>query len=121
MFVICFLFVCWWRCTHQDAQEAVGNEQVEIELAVAQLAQAHRLDRVMIEQFSLFAFSVNEAIGFGKSECQLCQDPFEHGSNIRVLPACNHIFHNNCIIVWLTSRTHYPICRHDYVGWEPGV
>ncbi|KAG5563131.1 hypothetical protein RHGRI_005773 [Rhododendron griersonianum] len=75
----------------------------------------------MIEQFPLLSFPVDEAIGFGELECQICQEPFEHGRNVRVLPACNHIFHTNCIIVWLTSRTHCPICRHDYVGWESRV
>ncbi|KAI8569451.1 hypothetical protein RHMOL_Rhmol02G0280400 [Rhododendron molle] len=64
MFVICVLFVCWWRYTHQHAQEAAGTEQAEIELAVAQPAQpaqAHGLDRIMIEQFPLLSFPVDES------------------------------------------------------------
>lgn len=48
----------------------------------------------------------------GGGECVICLEDFEDGEPCQVLPACNHIFHTNCIDHWLKNRFTCPVCRN---------
>ncbi|KAH7841389.1 hypothetical protein Vadar_029293 [Vaccinium darrowii] len=101
--------------TQQDPQEPAGVEGNVVSRRVA----AQRLDQQMIKLFPMLPFSRDKKIGFGEIECRICLVEFVNGENLRVLPSCRHIFHHDCINLWLTSKsTECPICRHDYLGWE---
>ncbi|KAF8778254.1 E3 ubiquitin-protein ligase RNF115 like protein [Argiope bruennichi] len=43
-------------------------------------------------------------------QCTVCMEDFEAGEPVRRL-ACDHHFHNNCIIPWLELHGTCPICR----------
>uniref|UniRef100_A0A183BLP2 RING-type domain-containing protein n=1 Tax=Globodera pallida TaxID=36090 RepID=A0A183BLP2_GLOPA len=50
------------------------------------------------------------------SECAICLGPIDIGTQIRPLPACEHIFHNNCIEVWLQGgHNTCPTCRQEII------
>jgi hypothetical protein len=44
-------------------------------------------------------------------DCVICLEEFEYGQPCQVFPLCNHIFHSNCIRLWLKKRMTCPICR----------
>lgn len=44
-------------------------------------------------------------------ECSICLSNIEEKSTVRILPNCKHIFHVECIDMWLFSNTTCPICR----------
>ncbi|MEE6511331.1 hypothetical protein FKM82_017802 [Ascaphus truei] len=45
------------------------------------------------------------------TECVVCLENFENGSLLMGLP-CNHVFHQNCIVMWLAGGRHCcPVCR----------
>ena len=44
--------------------------------------------------------------------CCICLDNFENPTSIKVLE-CKHIFHRNCINLWLKNKTNCPICRKN--------
>lgn len=44
------------------------------------------------------------------SDCAVCQDRFEVGSSVKLLP-CGHCFHEPCIIPWLKQSNSCPVCR----------
>ena len=49
--------------------------------------------------------------------CPICLDESDEEINFMVL-ACNHIYHSECIIKWLSSdeRNGCPLCRQEHVG-----
>lgn len=44
-------------------------------------------------------------------ECTVCLGQLEEGEKVRVLPRCQHMFHVNCIDMWLFSHSTCPVCR----------
>ncbi|XP_020203095.1 RING-H2 finger protein ATL1 [Cajanus cajan] len=45
------------------------------------------------------------------SECAVCLSEFQQDEKLRVLPNCSHVFHIDCIDVWLHNNAHCPLCR----------
>ncbi|KAG4995727.1 hypothetical protein AAZX31_10G007500 [Glycine max] len=45
------------------------------------------------------------------SECSVCLSEFEQDEKLRVIPNCSHVFHIDCIDVWLQNNAHCPLCR----------
>ncbi|KAM7494914.1 hypothetical protein LguiB_029523 [Lonicera macranthoides] len=48
-----------------------------------------------------------------ESVCPVCLSEFEEGEDLRTLPECMHIFHVQCIDMWLYSHLNCPMCRTD--------
>ncbi|KAL4573328.1 hypothetical protein LXL04_020129 [Taraxacum kok-saghyz] len=42
--------------------------------------------------------------------CAVCLDDFEPGEIVTLTP-CRHMFHENCIVPWVTSNGQCPVCR----------
>ncbi|CAN6237711.1 unnamed protein product [Urochloa humidicola] len=43
--------------------------------------------------------------------CAVCLEDVEAGEMVRRLPACGHLFHVECIDMWLHSHVTCPLCR----------
>ncbi|KAJ8625048.1 hypothetical protein MRB53_033578 [Persea americana] len=75
------------------------------------------LDHAVIETFPVLEYSVVKGLKLGKStlECAVCLCEFEDDETLRLLPKCSHVFHPDCIDMWLSSHTTCPVCRADLV------
>ncbi|ERN13976.1 hypothetical protein AMTRI_Chr01g133120 [Amborella trichopoda] len=51
----------------------------------------------------------------GGGECTVCLSALEEGETGRLLPNCQHVFHVECIDMWLQSHDTCPICRAGVV------
>jgi E3 ubiquitin-protein ligase RNF38/44 len=50
--------------------------------------------------------------------CSVCLGALQLGETVRLLPACLHLFHVECIDPWLDAHSTCPICRSDT---EPSI
>ncbi|XP_059640331.1 RING-H2 finger protein ATL29-like [Cornus florida] len=75
----------------------------------------HGLDPSIIKTFPTFTYSSvkdfrKEKYGL---ECAICLLEFEDDSILRLLTLCCHVFHQECIDLWLESHDTCPVCRRS--------
>ncbi|GLT44842.1 hypothetical protein SLA2020_187170 [Shorea laevis] len=85
------------------------------------LRAARGLDLEVIESFPTFQYSAVKSLKVGKGalECAVCLNEFEDVEMLRLIPECSHVFHTDCIDVWLNSHSTCPVCRADLVPKPP--
>ncbi|KAF8082719.1 hypothetical protein N665_0809s0021 [Sinapis alba] len=47
-----------------------------------------------------------------EANCAVCTEVFERDTEVREMP-CKHIFHEDCIVPWLSIRNSCPVCRFE--------
>ncbi|KAI3717627.1 hypothetical protein L1987_69364 [Smallanthus sonchifolius] len=47
------------------------------------------------------------------NECAVCLTEFQHDEKLRIIPNCAHVFHIDCIDVWLQNNPNCPLCRNS--------
>lgn len=73
------------------------------------------LDPTIIKTFPTFNYSHvkdyrKEKYGL---ECAICLSEFSDDDMLRLLNACCHVFHQECIDLWLESHKTCPVCRRS--------
>ena len=65
---------------------------------------------------------INKLLGISKKNnndnnqlCIICLDYLNKDENYRLLPICNHIYHEKCIDKWLIKNSKCPICKYNYL------
>lgn len=78
-------------------------------------AANHGLDPTFIKSFPTFIYSTIKDFRKDKYglECAICLVEFEDDSLLRLLTLCYHVFHQECIDLWLESHTTCPVCRRN--------
>jgi hypothetical protein len=67
----------------------------------------NKLKKIRNRQYKFLADNIKQL----NKNCTICLDDFENTSMIKTLP-CNHAFHKECIIKWLTEENYKcTICR----------
>ncbi|KAF7135822.1 hypothetical protein RHSIM_Rhsim08G0014100 [Rhododendron simsii] len=71
------------------------------------------LDPAVVNSFPILKYSEIKHLKMGKGElsCAVCVSEFEDNETLRLLPKCDHVFHPECIDLWLASHSTCPICR----------
>ncbi|KAH7433176.1 hypothetical protein KP509_07G057400 [Ceratopteris richardii] len=84
------------------------------------------VDPAFLEKLPLIAYSPRKKKG-SIVECVVCLTDFEEGETLCQLPKCKHVFHKDCIDMWLFTHTTCPLCRRSLIsgstrsfGWESG-
>jgi E3 ubiquitin-protein ligase ATL6/9/15/31/42/55 len=95
------------RRTAPDDQNADGGV----------VPRARGLDKELVESFLTAVYGDVKARVAGMPgpplECAVCLAEFEDRDELRVLPACCHVFHPGCIDPWLAAAVTCPLCRAD--------
>ncbi|KAF2316898.1 hypothetical protein GH714_042239 [Hevea brasiliensis] len=84
-------------------------------------AASRGLDPAVIQTFPTLVYSEVKDLKIGKGalECAVCLCEFEDDETLRLIPKCDHVFHADCIDVWLASHTTCPVCRANLTP-QPG-
>ena len=61
----------------------------------------------------MLAYRRGAGAGAGWAQCAICLAVVRDGETVRRLPACGHLFHVECIDLWLRSHATCPLCRRD--------
>lgn len=73
------------------------------------------LDPLLINTFPTFPYSGIKEFRSDKFglECAICLLEFDDDSFLRLLTVCCHVFHQECIDLWLESHKTCPVCRRN--------
>ncbi|TKY47179.1 RING-H2 finger protein ATL57 [Spatholobus suberectus] len=52
--------------------------------------------------------------GFEQEECCICLSPFQGDEKLKVLVECEHVFHSECLDMWLSAHPTCPLCRASF-------
>ncbi|OIT30678.1 ring-h2 finger protein atl16 [Nicotiana attenuata] len=97
-----------------------GRRRVEDPLTIYSPAvENHGLDESVIRSIPIFQYKKREgknAIILGEKtrcscECVVCLNDFQDNEKLRKIPNCGHVFHIDCIDVWLQNNANCPLCR----------
>uniref|UniRef100_A0A7N0UMS5 RING-type E3 ubiquitin transferase n=1 Tax=Kalanchoe fedtschenkoi TaxID=63787 RepID=A0A7N0UMS5_KALFE len=93
--------------------QAGGSRTIDRVAGRSRAARGLGLDPAVVESFPTFVYADVKRLKIGKSslECAVCLSEFEEDETLRLLPKCNHVFHPECIDLWLSGHTTCPGCR----------
>ncbi|XP_062208778.1 RING-H2 finger protein ATL39-like [Phragmites australis] len=106
--VVAFLFLCFllqrrrWRQSARLLQEEQPRPNLGLDAAAIALLPSFPYWRPIADA---------ECSTLALVECVVCLNVLDEGQMARQLPGCKHVFHQECIDVWLASRASCPVCR----------
>jgi E3 ubiquitin-protein ligase ATL41 len=99
---LCDRFSCRW--SNQDATVVAANPD--------QHNQSCGLDPSIIANLATFRYKKHgDDSSTGWLECVVCLSLVQEGDEVRQLPTCKHLFHQECIDMWFYSHSTCPLCR----------
>ncbi|KAF8111609.1 hypothetical protein N665_0074s0133 [Sinapis alba] len=80
------------------------------------------LDESAIRAIPIFKFKKRDVVqgedqDKSSQECSVCLSEFQEGEKLRIIPNCCHVFHIDCIDIWLQGNANCPLCRTS-VSWD---
>ncbi|KAL0457005.1 UNVERIFIED_CONTAM: RING-H2 finger protein ATL16 [Sesamum latifolium] len=86
------------------------------------VAENRGLNEAAIRSIPVFKFKKrDEAADVKSCECAVCLNEFLEEEKLRVIPDCGHVFHIDCIDVWLQNNANCPLCRTSVSASRPDV
>ncbi|GAB4857846.1 hypothetical protein Ancab_015752 [Ancistrocladus abbreviatus] len=108
------LYLC--KCFMEHVLSAANNTQTPNGTPVNPSAtEPPGLDPTIINSFPTFPYNTvkeyrREKYGL---ECAICLCEFDDHDLLRLLTRCCHVFHQECIDLWLESHRSCPVCRRS--------
>ncbi|CAL9213671.1 unnamed protein product [Arabidopsis halleri] len=75
------------------------------------------LDESAIRAIPVFKFKKRDVVAGeddqnkSSQECSVCLNEFHEDEKLRIIPNCCHVFHIDCIDIWLQGNANCPLCR----------
>lgn len=74
-------------------------------------AGSNGLSPVDLEKLPCYDYAVKDSKEDSSVDCAVCLETFRDSQRCRLLPACNHSFHVECVDSWLLKASICPLCR----------
>lgn len=65
-----------------------------------------------IQQLNTKIMTKEDEAKMADQQCAVCQDKFLESEEVTCLP-CDHTYHKNCVVPWLTRHCTCPVCRSE--------
>jgi hypothetical protein len=101
------LIACFLARTCRRFLPNTSSSLRDVEMVEEEAPQG--LDELVINAIPSFIY--NTTTKSEQEDCSVCLAEFKDNDLVRTLPLCSHIFHLNCIDVWLRSHPNCPLCR----------
>ncbi|KAE8796111.1 hypothetical protein D1007_28970 [Hordeum vulgare] len=104
------------RSAAAPPQNLTGRESSSVRVDVRQLHQASAASPTAGLPAFTYSLSVKHNVTGGGEEaatCSVCLGALQLGDTVRLLPACLHLYHADCIDPWLDAHSTCPVCRSD--------
>eukprot|EP00249_Psilotum_nudum_P036947 c9107_g1_i1 orf=649-2298(+) len=74
------------------------------------------VDQTIIDSLPVFTYrSIIKGVE-ETNDCAVCLCEFQPDDKLRLLPACSHAFHLECIDTWLFCHSSCPLCRRSIIS-----
>ncbi|KAM0920204.1 hypothetical protein ACQ4PT_007660 [Festuca glaucescens] len=101
-------FVILFFCYKIHTRASVAATAAETDTG----GHGHRcVDLAKLPEFA-YTGSHSSSNGDG-AQCSVCLGTLHFGEIVRMLPLCKHLYHVECIDMWLASHETCPLCRAD--------
>lgn len=80
-------------------------------LILRQPAEPRGLDPSTIQSIPLINYKKPTYETTSGGECAVCLTEFQTEEQLRKIPICSHLFHIDCIDIWLQNNSNCPLCR----------
>ncbi|OEL30813.1 hypothetical protein BAE44_0008168 [Dichanthelium oligosanthes] len=117
--LVSFLAVCFWRLYRLTVSARPQDMLPVVAATLPPCAGAEgkaALRQKDVAALPVFVHGGDEAAAV---ECAVCLAEMEDGERGRLLPACGHRFHVDCIDRWFRANSTCPVCRAAAVGHHP--
>uniref|UniRef100_A0ACD6AE43 Uncharacterized protein n=1 Tax=Avena sativa TaxID=4498 RepID=A0ACD6AE43_AVESA len=74
--------------------------------------RGRRVDLAKLPEFAYNRSARHSGRGDG-AQCSVCLGTVQGGEMVRMLPSCKHLYHVECIDMWLASHDTCPLCRAE--------
>ncbi|XP_042491831.1 RING-H2 finger protein ATL40-like [Macadamia integrifolia] len=119
--IVMFIYIYAWKTYRRHAREA-SQTSINGVSASHQEVNPHQqpihrggLHPSVIASLPTFLYNDTSTT----TECAVCLCNLEEGEMARLIPTCNHMFHLQCINMWLSSHSTCPICRSPAQASNP--
>ncbi|KAL8130490.1 hypothetical protein V2J09_019645 [Rumex salicifolius] len=118
LIIVVFVLSIWLCCSLSDYCCCFRRQILRPWTAAGSSTSTGRgLSPTEIERFPKFTYpEAEEKAGGAKmsgeiTECAVCLGAFNEAETLRLIPSCGHVFHADCVDVWLRSHSTCPCCR----------
>ncbi|KAF3322749.1 RING-H2 finger protein ATL5 [Carex littledalei] len=115
LFLLIFFFILLWQHKKQQRGMNSTNRDISVMDVECQMASQAAMEIPSLPVFAPLPTDTTEL-----RDCSVCLSEIGDSSNGRLLPACGHAFHKECIDLWFRYRSTCPVCRADILR-EPCV
>ncbi|KAI4315549.1 hypothetical protein L6164_028346 [Bauhinia variegata] len=114
LFLLFYLFYLKRRASSQSlSSPATVNNNHPPPPPTAYLSSPCRLDVTLQFLDKLSKILFDEELRARDSQCCVCLGEFELKQELLQIPHCRHLFHIDCIRLWLESNSTCPLCRYS--------